>query len=98
MQSRTLGRFEHDVYSWAELIGMSVLVHHVEACSEIHGQRFKDLPLVLQIKSVVGTRLALIVHNGQGHIGDLTSGSVNRKNLIVCLDIGRFNRQEKPAS
>src|ERR1700676_3349504 len=98
MKSRTLGRFEHDVYSWAELICMSVFVHHVEACSEIYGQRFNDLPLVLQIKTVVGTRLALIVHNGKGHIGGLTSRSVNRKNPVICLDIGRFNREEKPAS
>ena len=62
MKSRTLGRFEHDVYPWAELICMSVFVHHVEACSEIHGQRFKDLPLVLQIKTVIGTRLARRIH------------------------------------
>src|SRR5215469_9852146 len=98
VQRGAFGCLEHQVHPRTELIRVSVLVHHIEACSKVDRQWLEYLPLVLEIKSVVGAGLALVVDDRDRDVRRLNSRRVNRKKLVIRGNPRGLYRDKKPAT
>src|SRR5262249_44872498 len=79
-----------DIDARTELVLMGKLVHHIETPAEIHRERRRVFPFVLEIDAVEPTASEVLLGNGERDIADLVPEAVSCKDggWIVRLLLG----------